>query len=306
MFAQGALIALTIALLLALIYQPHTLVGHTAVLPFPPQRIVSLTLAADEILLALVPPERSERIVALTYLADDPRFSNVLAEAKSVGVKVRPNAERVIALQPDLVLFATYVSATAKSLLRETGIPFFELPSYTALAGVQQNILALGRAIGENERAHALATAMAEQIRTIQQQTAHRPRPRIVYYAGGNFVAGRGTSMDDIITHAGGQNIAAEAGIESFTKISQETLVTLNPAHIFVGGEESDEGLRNLLLADPTLQDIEAIRTGQVHILPPAYVHTLSHHMVKCVAAIARILHPEAFAAYPLSPRGRE
>lgn len=293
MLLRGVIAVVSTILVAALVYRPHTLQGETAAAVFPPRRIVSLTLAADEFLLALVAPER---IAALTYLADNPRFSNVVVQARSIRSKIWPNAEQVIALQPDLIIMAAYVSATAKTLLRETGIPFFELRQHTSLAGVQQNILAVGQAIGENERAQALATAMSQRLHTIQQRLVNRPRARILYYVGGNFVAGQGTSMDDIIVHAGGQNVASDARISGFTKISQETMVTLNPTHIFIGGEQSDEGLRELLLADPALQDIEAIRTGQVHLLPPTYVHTLSHHIVNCVEAIAKILHPEAFA----------
>lgn len=293
MLLRGVVAVLSTALMVALVYQPHTLRGETAAAPaFPPQRIVSLTLAADEFLLALVPPER---IAALTYLADSPRFSNVIVEARSIRSKIWPNAEQVIALQPDLIILAAYVSETAKMLLRETGIPFFELRQYSSIAGVQQNIFAIGQAIGATEQAQALATAMAQRLHTIQQRIANRPRLRTLYYVGGNFIAGQGTSMDDIIAHAGGQNVAADAGISGFTKISQETMVTLNPTHIFIGGEQSDQGIRELLLADPTLQNIEAIQTGRVHILPPAYVHTLSHHIVNCVEAIAKILHPDVF-----------
>jgi len=292
-FLRGAVAILTTGLFAFLIYRPHALQGATAAPVFPPQRIVSLTLAADEFLLALVPPQR---IAALTYLADSPRFSNVIIEARSVRSKIWPNAEQVIAQQPDLIIMAAYVSATAKTLLRETGIPFYELRQYTSLAGVRQNILAVGQAIGANDAAQALATAMSQRLHTIQQRIANRPRPRTLYYVGGNFVPGQGTSMDDIIAHAGGQNVAADAGISGFTKVSQETLVTLNPTHIFIGGEESDKGIRELLLADPTLQNVEAIQSGRVHILPPAYVHTLSHHIVNCVEAIAKILHPDAFA----------
>ncbi|MGH7963824.1 MAG: ABC transporter substrate-binding protein, partial [Candidatus Binatia bacterium] len=282
------------ALVAALIYRPHSLPGETPAPVFPPRRIVSLNLVADEILLALVPPER---IAALTFLADDPRYSNVVAQARSIPHKVQANAEQVIALQPDLIIMAVYVSASAKTLLRETGVPFLELQHYTSLAGVQQNILAVGQTIGESDRAQALVREMSQRLQKLQQQMAGAPRPRALYYAPGGFVAGSETSMDDIITHAGGHNVAAEAGIRYSKKISHETLIALNPAAILVSGEQGREGLRELLLADPTLQDVAAIRTRQVHVLPLAYVSTLSHHIMKCVEAIARVLHPEVFPA---------
>ena len=55
--------------------------GRRVVLAHKPERIVAVTLATDEILLALV--ERS-RLLSMTYLAVDERISNVPLEAAAV------------------------------------------------------------------------------------------------------------------------------------------------------------------------------------------------------------------------------
>jgi iron complex transport system substrate-binding protein len=116
-----------------------------------------------------------------------------------------------------------------------------------------------------------------------------------LYYAAGGFVLGKGTTMDEMIAYAGGRNAALEAGVQGGKKISQEKVVALNPAIILVSGEVGQEGLRELLLADPMLQEVEAIRTGRVYAIPRAYTSTVSHYVVKCVEAIAQVLHPDAF-----------
>lgn len=278
----------------SVVYGPHTLQGETRASPFPPRRIVSLTLAADEMLLALAPPAR---IAALTRLASDPRFSNVVAEARDIPGKVWANGEQVLVFQPDLVIVATYTSATAKRLLREAGIPLLELGRYDSLAAVQENILAVGRAIGELDRAHSLVADMQRRLQRIRQQVEAAPRPGVVAYAVGGFVAGKGTIFDDMITTAGGHNLATEAGVIRTKKISQETLVALNPDVILVGEDLGDEGFRAQLLADPTLQTVAAIQTGRVQAIPRAHLGTLSHHIVKGVEAMARALHPRVFSS---------
>lgn len=293
MLLRGIIGALSAGVVMTVVYRPHTLPGEPPSVVFPPRCIISMTLASDEILLALVPPAR---IAALTYLADDPRFSNVVAEARRIPHKVRANAEQVIALQPDLIIVAAYTSATVKALLHDTGISLLELQRSDTLAGVQQNILAMGQAVGEADQAQGLVAEMARRLQDLQQRVAGAQRTRVLYYAAGGFTAGSGTTMDEMITAAGGRNLAAEAGIQRFKQISQETLVALNPAAILVSGEQGQEGLRERLLADPTLQDIEAVRAGRVYVLPRSYASTLSHHLVKCVEVIARALHPEAFA----------
>src|SRR3979409_1159971 len=76
--------------------------------PPTPQRIVSLTVCADQLLLDLV---SRDRIAAPTYLAVDPTVSMRVEESR--GLKgVHWLAEEILALQPDLVIAQEY-SATA-------------------------------------------------------------------------------------------------------------------------------------------------------------------------------------------------
>lgn len=291
----SSLIALS--LLLVFIYRPHSLRGETVPPPFPPQRIVSLSLAADEIVLALLPPER---IAALTYLADDPHYSNVVREAQQIPYKIRADAEQVIARQPDLIITSAsaYTGVTARTLLRETGIPLVELPWHDSLSGVQQNILLIGKAVGAADGARALVAEMNRRLEDVAQRVAGAPRPRVLYYFPGGFTAGRGTTMDEMITRAGGLNVAAEAKLRGVKQLSQERLMTLNPGIILIGGSDDQQhagGLRAFLLTDPILSQLDATRTGQVYVLPLTYMGSLSHHMVKGVEAVARILHPQVF-----------
>ncbi len=283
------------ALLGLLIYSPHSLHGDTSPQVFPPQRIVSVTLATDEILLALVPPER---IVALTLWADDRVHSNVVVEARSVLPRVRANAEQVVAYQPDLILVAPYTLASVKSLLEASGSPVFTLQSCNSIAEIQHNIISVGRAVGESARARALVNQMERRLAGVHEHVHGLPRPAVLYYIPGGFTAGRGTTMDEIITNAGGTNVAATTGLWRTKKLSKEKLVALNPQFILVGGDPhapEHESVRPLLLADPALQDIDAVRTGRIYVIPYSAIGTVSHHIIKGVEAIARVLHPQAF-----------
>ncbi|MFI5367429.1 MAG: hypothetical protein ACHQ1F_00280, partial [Spirochaetia bacterium] len=80
---------------------PLTLVddsGNTVVLAAAPTRIVSQTLATDEILLSLVD---TSRIVAVTTFAVDDQISNVADLAAAVPHKLTQNVETIISLRPD-------------------------------------------------------------------------------------------------------------------------------------------------------------------------------------------------------------
>ncbi len=281
-------------LLTACVYRAHALRGEVAEWTFPPQRVVSMTLAGDEILLALLPPER---ILGLSHLIDDPRYSHAVASAARVRHRVRADAEQVLTLQPDLVVLSAsvFTGVTARALLEQTGVPLCELPWHDSLAGVQQNILAVGRAVGALPQARRLVAAMDRRLRAVQERVAGASWPRTLYYFPGGFTAGRGTTLHEMIERAGGRNVAPEAGIRGVKQIAREVLVGLDPEVILVGGASAEESLRPVLLADPSLATVDAIRRDRVEVVTGPAVGSLSHHVVNGVEIMARLLHPAAF-----------
>ena len=293
------LIMLTCVVGLSLfVYRPHILHGELVQPAFPPQRVVSLSLTADEILFALLPPER---IAAVTHLADNETYSNVPTEARQVQHRVQANAEQVIALRPDLVVVSAsaYTGGTAKALLRQTGIPLFPLEWYESVSGIQQSILELGQAVGEEEKAQALVTDMGRRIQAVRSRVAEAYQPLVLYFAPDGFTAGKKTNIDEMITIAGGRNVAALAGIEYFRKISHETLVVMNPEVIVLSQDPQSSVPKEAyqwLYANPALQDVAAIQDGRVYAIPRPNVDVLSHHVMKGIEMVARLLHPDVFS----------
>lgn len=286
-----------VLMLTVFVYREHVVHGQVSSPVFPPQRIVSMTLAGDEILLALIP---TGRILGLTWLVDDPRYSHSVETARQVRHKVSADAEQVIALRPDLVIVSAsaYTGVTARSLLRASGIPLCEIARHESFAGVQRNILAVGRAVGALPQARRLVANMDRRLRAVRERVARAPHPRTLYYFPGGFTAGHGTTLNEMIGRAGGLNVAAEAGLHGVKQLSRETLIQLNPAVILVGGETGQEGtgsLRPVLLADASLATIDAIQQRRVYVVPGPSVSSLSHHIVNGVERMARLLHPRAF-----------
>ncbi|MEZ5672498.1 MAG: hypothetical protein R3E08_08985 [Thiotrichaceae bacterium] len=70
--------------------------GTIVTISHPPQHIVSQTLATDEILLAICAPQR---IAALSPLATDSNYSNVVESARKLG-RTLNNLEQLLTLQP--------------------------------------------------------------------------------------------------------------------------------------------------------------------------------------------------------------
>jgi iron complex transport system substrate-binding protein len=267
--------------------------GRRVVLPQKPTRIVSVTLATDEMLLALVEPSR---LLGVTYLAVDERISNMPQEAAVVPHKVRADPEQIISLQPDLVFVASYLRGEFIRLLQASGLVLFQMQEYDSIAEVQQNIRLIGQVVGEEARAEALVAGMQARLQALGEQL--RPigaRPRVLYWGSHGYTAGRMTSMDDLITYAGGENLAATYGLIGPANLSAEQVLAMDP-QVIVSGSLDQGAQRGLpaALMHPALQGTDAVQHGRVYTIPSRYLVTISQFIVDGVEAFARVLHGTA------------
>jgi iron complex transport system substrate-binding protein len=264
--------------------------GRRVMLPRKPTRIVSVTLATDEILLALVEPQR---LLGVTYLAVDERLSNMTQEAVAVPHKVRADPEQIISLQPDLVFVASFLRGEFIRLLQAAGLALFQFQEYDSIAEIQQNIRLIGQVVGEEARAEALVAEMQARLQALAEQL--RPigeRPRVLYWGSHGYTAGRMTSMDDLITYAGGENLAATYGLIGPANLSAEQVLAMNPQVIISGSldQGAQRGIAPVLL-HPALQSTDAVQQGRVYTIPSRYLVTISQFIVNGVEVFARMLH---------------
>lgn len=268
---------------------PRTLrdaAGETIVIPRRPRRIVSQTLGTDEILLALCP---KDRIAALSRLALDSRYSNVVEEAHVISVPTTQGAEHILRLNPDLVFVASYSRAETVELLRTAGAPVFRFANFNCLEDIKANIRTVGYAIGEEERAEALIARMERQIEAIRARLPRDGRrPRVLSYSQSGYTAGAHTLFDDIVRTVGAVNVAAENGVEGFLKISTEHILAWQPDFIVAGANEGEfEQTRRRLLAEPAIAASRAAERGHIILIDNRYLLSVSHHVVRAIAALA-------------------
>lgn len=276
--------------------------AHTeAPLPATPRRIVSTNLPTDEVLLALLPPER---ILAVSHFADDARISNVTDAARHVPHRVRGTAEPILALAPDLVFAFPYGQADVQTLLRRAQVPLAHVPGADDLQGVRANIRRIGAVVGAPERAEALVTRMDRALDEVRQRTAGAPRPRVLLWYTGGTTSGPGTLIDEVLRVAGGRNAAAEAGIQGVASLPLERALALDPDVLFVLDFRADARARDLgdrpeLVEHPVWRSLDAVHLGRVHILPSHHAYASSHHVAGAAEDMARRLHPERFRRVP-------
>ncbi|OAH25195.1 ABC transporter substrate-binding protein [Methylorubrum populi] len=202
-----------------------------------PVRVVSMNLCADELVLRLA--DRAQ-VLAVTYLASDPRGSTVASEAAGVPV-TRGLTEEVVALRPDLVIAGAFTTRTTVGMLRRVGSPVLELGVPTDLDGVRAQIRQVAEALGYPERGEALIADLDAKLATVIPST--RPLRALVMRPNAFTVAPGGLG-DALIRAAGLVNVAAEIGRDRFGQVPLEAAALADADLIVV--DEGAPGLPSL------------------------------------------------------------
>ena len=140
------------------------LVPVTTLAQVPPQRIVSMNVCTDQLLLLLV--ERS-RIVSLSRFAADPHWSSLAAAATGIAAN-GGQADEVVALTPDLVLTSAFSGSFAAGVLERVQLRVERL----GFAASQEDVFAQMSQV-------ATWTGNDEQARTLIDSTQSRIDSRI-------------------------------------------------------------------------------------------------------------------------------
>jgi iron complex transport system substrate-binding protein len=264
--------------------------GDLLTIQSKPQRIVSQTLATDEILLAICPPQR---IVALSKLVEDENYSNVAEEARRVPGRTTEGAEQILQLQPDLIFVASYSRAEIVELLKASGAPVFRFANFSSIADIKNNIRAVGHAIGNDTEAENAVRQMDVSIAAVKARVPSKGAPaRVMFFEKSGYTNGSQTTFDDMARIAGATNVSAEKGIESFANISAEKILEWEPDYIVTGANHGDfESVRRNLLADPIVATSKAGRAGRIVVIDNRHLSTVSQYIVRGAEDLADALY---------------
>lgn len=258
-----------------------------------PRRIVSQTLGSDELLFGVC---AADRLVGVSSVARDGRYSNVADQVRSRSLPTVKNIEQIVELRPDLVFVASYSVAEQVELLRSTGITVFRLSNFDHIGGIMSNIRTVGYAVGEDQCATNLASRMEERINKIAAQAASHPsRPRVMLYDPSGYTAGANTLIDEILRRVGARNVAAEHSIQGSTRISAEAIALWQPDFLVAGAARGEfDQVRQSLLAQPAIANSPAGRPGGIIIIDDRFLLCVSQYIVSAMEKLEEGLYGPA------------
>lgn len=264
----------------------------------PPRRIVSTAPSITESLFAL---GLGERVVGVsTYCHYPPETASL----PKVGTYLRPNVERIAALQPELVILLKQPQGVEEQL-RRLALPVL-LVEHGDLERMFAAIEAIGEAGGVAARARELTGRIRARLDEIRTRTRHRPRRSLLFVVGrtpgrleGLIAVGRGSYLNAIIDIAGGRNVLADSPVD-YPKISLETVLARNPDVIVDMGEMAEtkgvteERKQQVVALWRQRSSLQAVAAGRVYAVASDIFVVPGPRVVEAAEAFARMLHPEA------------
>jgi iron complex transport system substrate-binding protein len=249
--------------------------------PRPPvevRRVVTLAPSLTDIVLEL---GAGERLVGVSRFDE----RSEVAKLPRVGGFVDPSIEAVLALKPDLLLVQPGPgNRRPVEALAEMGTPVLSLS-----LGTVSDVLAaeriIGRVLGRAERGEALARRLEETRSRIRTRAGGSKPVRVLFVYGFDplVVAGPGSFADELLTDAGGINVAANAS-SPYPLYSVERAILARP-EVVVDGADVPSG-RDQLRSLPGLKEARWVQLPDRSLLHPG--PALERGLVELFA----LLHP--------------
>jgi iron complex transport system substrate-binding protein len=236
---------------------------------FLPERIVCLTEETVETLYLL---GEDRRIVGVSGYAVRP--ARVRKEKPRVSAFVSADFEKILALEPDLVLTFSDLQAdiAAELVRRNVAVHAF---NQRDVAGILAMIRTLGALVGAAGKADALATTLARRVDEVRGRTARLPRRPRVYFEEWDepMISGIGW-VAELVEVAGGIDPFPALSKRKSAKdriVSGEQLIAAAP-DIIVGSWCGKKFVPAKVAARPGFDAVPAVRDGFLREIKSALI----------------------------------
>lgn len=245
------------------------------------------------------------------------RLAPELVSKASLGDLTHVDAEKLVALHPQVVFVTNYAPQEMIDKISSLGIPAVAISlrhddegeknklnptmadeEQAYVKGLYEGIMLIGNIINKPEEAKALIKAtengrniVSERLQNLPEEKrirAYMANPELTTYGSGKY-----TGL--MMKHAGAVNVAAST-IKGFKQVSMEQVIAWNPQVIFV--QNRYPGVVNEIRSNPQWQVIDAVKNHRVYLMPE-YAKAWGYPMPEAMGIgelwMAKKLYPEKF-----------
>ncbi|MGQ0667460.1 MAG: ABC transporter substrate-binding protein [Nitrospiraceae bacterium] len=265
--------------------------GRKIYLSKTPTRIVSLGPSVTEILFAI---GAGDQLVGVTEFCN---FPPEALQKPKVGYS-NPNLEAVMTLQPDLVLAPKeFLKPDIIMKLEQLKVPVFVMAAAT-IEDVFAHLSTIGRMLDRSSAADDLTMTLRRRMAELKSRIEGAPPVRVLYVLNSQplITVGPGSYIDQLITMAGGINVAAKSSTP-YPRLSMEIVLQQDPEVLLFPAGKSEGISADEQQAWRQWPAITAVARGRLHQISADLLNRPGPRIVQALEVLAEILHPASTAS---------
>lgn len=231
-----------------------------------PERIVSLGPIITDMIYLL---ESGDKLIGVTSYCVLPKGAD---PKKIIGTVMQMNVEKIISMEPDLVIANALTRQKQVLVLEKQGVKVIRLPTPRNFDEICQRLIELGKIIGGHEKAIEIIKKAKNDVDKIKANVKNLEKRKVFIQIGLKPLktAAKDTFINEYIEFAGGENIALNAKDGVF---SREKVLQQNPDVIFIAtmGSSKKAG-ETEKQAWMQFKFLKACKNNEIHILDPDIV----------------------------------
>lgn len=268
-------------------------VGEEVVIEEEPDAIVSMVPSNTEIAYEL---GLSEKMVGVS---DFDNYPEEAASVEKIGGQ-EFNVEKIISLQPDIVLAHESnlgIGDAGLQQLRDAGLDVFVVEEATTFDEVFETMTIIGQATGTMEEADAQISEMEAQLDEIEEMAAEVKEPKKVFVEVGStpeiYTTGTGTFIDEMLSAINAENIAGDQ--EGWVSMDPEAIVSSNPDVIVTTEGAYVPNAVELIMGRNGFAEITAVQDEAVYNLDSDKLTRQGPRVTEGLLELARAVYPEVY-----------
>lgn len=256
------------------------------------ERIITLAPGMTEVIYAL---GLEDKLVAVSSACDYPKEA---LKKEDVGRIDEPNIEKIVSLEPDLVIAESVTKIESLERLTELGIKNigFKPVSINDTIDMIEDIAYLTSAAEAGSELTSRMETEYQQLRElVNDKLENNERKRVFYeiWSDPLYTAGEATFIDSLIHDAGGYNVAREAE-GSWPTYSLESLIAADPEVYISSAHSTPNGLTLDELRDREIfREISAFKNDRLYLVDQNLVNRPSPRIIEGYKQFIRAIFPE-------------
>lgn len=255
--------------------------GNTVTIPKIPERIVSLVPSNTEILFAI---GAGKKVVGVTTNDNYPKEVKNLPKVGDMTI----NAEKVVAQKPDIIFASSLNGKETIDKLKKLGLNVLILDA-NSIKEVYQSIDLAGQVTNQLHQSDELVGKMeAEKLRIFREVARAKQSKTVKVWLESDpslYTAGKGTLLNELVTIAGGDNVAKN--LNGWPQVSAEQVVTWNP-DVIVSMYGDTSTIRNRA----GWSTIHAVKEKKITSIDPDIVSRPGPRIIEAMHQLAKTFYP--------------